>query len=156
VAHEDDDTPEEETGDDGLAPRHHRAIAALLTFSSIEKAARHVGHSDKTLRDWLKRPEFRAAYKRAADEALTEATVQLRAAAPEAVKFLRETLADKNNTHAVRERAASKLLEYAYVRIAGRVEEDDDADGFDGIDFVVVRRPSQTRELEAAKHAGES
>jgi hypothetical protein len=93
----------------GLTDRQRRAIAALLVAHSTPAAARDVGVSTETLRQWLKKPEFRAAYEQAARQRFEDGVHQLRAATSEAVETLRDALHDEHP--AIRVRAAAILLE---------------------------------------------
>ena len=46
-----------------LPRKFEQALAALLSESSVARAAAKVGVSEKTLRNWLKQPDFVAAYR---------------------------------------------------------------------------------------------
>lgn len=53
------------------------AIADLLSRPSIEDAARVIGVQPKTLRRWMREPEFQAAYLLARREAVSQAQARL-------------------------------------------------------------------------------
>jgi hypothetical protein len=46
-----------------LSGKQEQAIQALLACPTIKKAAEQVGVNESTLRGWLKRPVFAAAYR---------------------------------------------------------------------------------------------
>ncbi len=54
--------------------KQEQAIAALLTQPSMEAAARSIGIAVKTLRTWLKVPEFHRSYLDARREVVSQAT----------------------------------------------------------------------------------
>lgn len=62
-----------------LSRKRDQAIAALLTQPTISEAAKAIGVGEKTLRRWLKVPEFMAAYNAARHEVLADARVQMMA-----------------------------------------------------------------------------
>jgi hypothetical protein len=93
----------------GFSERQRRAILTLLTAHSTPAAAKEAGVHSRTLQEWLKKPEFRAAYEQAARERFEDGVHQLRAATSEAVETLRTALHDEHP--AIRVRAASILLE---------------------------------------------
>ena len=45
--------------------KQEEAVAALLTQRNIEEAARSIGVAPNTLLNWMKLPEFQAAYREA-------------------------------------------------------------------------------------------
>ncbi len=53
------------------------AISALLTQRSIEDAARVIGVGVSTLRRWMRRPEFDAAYRQARRDAMWQSIARL-------------------------------------------------------------------------------
>jgi hypothetical protein len=61
--------------------RQEQAVAALLTEPTIEAAARKAGVSERTLKEWLTRPDFAAAYGAARREVLAHAVARLQWAA---------------------------------------------------------------------------
>src|SRR5437764_1056473 len=56
-----------------------RAIAALLSAPTQADAARQVGVSDRTLRNWLQRPLFRASLAQAAKDMMAVTLSRLQA-----------------------------------------------------------------------------
>jgi transposase-like protein len=94
-----------------LTRKREAVIAALLTEPTIEAAARRVGVSDRTLRNWMRRPAFAAAY-RAARRAVVEVAVgRLQQAAAAAVDALTKNLACDNP--AAVNAAAKAIIEQA-------------------------------------------
>src|SRR5262245_60449466 len=73
---------------DKLPRKQEAAISALLTAASITSAAAQVGVSEKTLRNWLKRPGFAAAYAAARHEVLDRTVIWMLAATGKAVRTL--------------------------------------------------------------------
>jgi transposase-like protein len=51
--------------------KREQAIAALLSHSNVDAAARAVGISGNTLLRWTKEPEFEAAYQEARGTAIS-------------------------------------------------------------------------------------
>ncbi len=102
------------------------AIAALLTSRSIRKAAAKSGIAERTLREWLKLPDFLTAY-RAARRAIVETVIgRVQAASVRAVATLERNLKAPRPGYQVR--AASKLLDISVSAVAiadvlTRVEE---------------------------------
>ncbi len=96
-----------------LRPRQHRAVEALLREPTIARAAGAAQVSERTLRRWLQREDFRAAYERVCREALRAALAGLQAAAGEAVQALREVMGDADARPAERVSAARVALDFA-------------------------------------------
>jgi len=88
-----------------------RAIAALLSASTIGDAARAVGIGERTLREWMKVPAFRLAYQDARRELIATAIGRLQAGAGVAVDALVEVA--RHGRPSERIRAASVLLTHA-------------------------------------------
>jgi hypothetical protein len=61
--------------------RREAAIEALLTCATIKDAAVKVGFTDRTLRSWLKEPEFLAQYRAARRQVFDAALGRLQGAA---------------------------------------------------------------------------
>ena len=51
-----------------MTPKKHKALLALLTNPTKERAAEAAGITSKTLRGYLADPEFQAEYKKARSE----------------------------------------------------------------------------------------
>lgn len=98
--------------DHDLRPRETRAVAALLTERTLAGAAQAAGVGEKTIRRWLKRPDFASALRDAQAEAVGDALGRLRAVTGEAVQTLRD-LAVSANSESVRLGAARSILDFA-------------------------------------------
>ena len=78
-----------------MTAKQKRALACLLTASTVQEAARDAKVSYATLRRWLSSdPEFRREYSRALEELVESAAAQARQGMTEAVAVLREIMAD--------------------------------------------------------------
>ena len=98
---------------DGKARLHEMAIAALMSESSIEAAAKRTGITGRTLQTWLTQPEFIAKWSAAKRSIVQAATVRLRAGCIHAIKTLEAVQDDKEAPHAARVTAARTILELA-------------------------------------------
>jgi hypothetical protein len=87
------------------------AVAALLAQPNIAKAAEVAGVHAQTLKNWLKRPDFKAAYRQARREVLHEAIHDLQAGSRQAVATLVECLAAQSAGDRIK--AADRLLSHA-------------------------------------------
>jgi hypothetical protein len=103
-----------------------QALAALLSTPTLADAARVAGISERTLRYWLKRPKFLAAYRRARRQLVEAAVARLQQIAWEAAEALRRNLTCGQPSNEIR--AALGVLEQAakgieLVDLAEQVEE---------------------------------
>jgi hypothetical protein len=89
--------------------KRSQAIAALLRYPTIKKAAAKIEVSEKTLRTWMKSPEFIAAFDTARREALEKAVAQLHGTATDAVTALKQAL--RSGDEKVKVRAALGILD---------------------------------------------
>jgi hypothetical protein len=96
---------------DKLSRTQEKAIAALLSTSTIGEAAKACGVNDATLWRWLQLPDFQAAYRAARRQVVERAVSELQAATGEAVEALKRNLHCENP--AVEIRAAQIILEQA-------------------------------------------
>lgn len=87
------------------------AIAALLTEPTVEAAAAKAGIAAATLRRWLQRPEFLAAYRAARRRVVESAIARLQAAAEKAVAALERNLTGRRASNQIR--AAVAILDRA-------------------------------------------
>jgi hypothetical protein len=94
-----------------LTPEREKAVAALVTHTTIEAAAAAVGMSRRTLQRWKQEPTFAAAYRAARQSVIESTTNQLRNATGKAVDKL-ESLLDGREDVACR--AAIAILDRAY------------------------------------------
>lgn len=90
----------------------HKGIDALLTEPTVGKAAVKAGVSERTLRVWLKRPDFRAAYRDTAKQFLERTLHRLQADSGRAADVLREGM-QSDQPMALRIRAAVELLSHS-------------------------------------------
>ena len=93
-----------------MTARQQKALAALLTTSSKAAAARAAGISDRTLRDYLSDPTFRAAYEKAFGDMVEDATRQAKQSLSPALSTLREIVEDKGEDTQARISAARAIL----------------------------------------------
>jgi hypothetical protein len=89
------------------------AVAALLTQRNIDEAARSIGASPNTLLNWMKVPEFRAAYREAKRAAFSQAVARLQRGMPVAVATMLKLMADTATRASVRARAADSVMNHA-------------------------------------------
>jgi hypothetical protein len=108
------------------------AIAALMSKSSMEEAARSVGIDAKTLSRWIKDPTFETAYREARETAFSQSLARLQESAGLAVTTLLEIMRDKKTAAALRVRAADLVLVHA-----GRVTE--------GVNIVAADKTPRSR-----------
>jgi hypothetical protein len=94
-----------------LSRKQEQAIAALLSKSSIVKAAAAAGVAEKTLRLWLKDASFQDAYRTARREVVEGSIARLQRATVAAVRTLRKALTCGHSATEVR--AAIAILEHA-------------------------------------------
>ncbi len=106
-----------------MTTKQDRAVLALLTCRTIADAAKVAGVSERTLRRWLKQPEFQQALARERAQVFAAVTGRLTRYATAAVDFLYKVMRSKNTTPAdsVRVRAARVLLTSAIAVRCGEV-----------------------------------
>ena len=92
----------------GKSHKRDQAVAALLTQATIAEAAASVGISEKTLRRWLRDPQFAADHRAAQRQAVELAIAGLKQATGEAVATLRRNLTV--GVPSVEVRAATEIL----------------------------------------------
>ena len=107
-----------------FARKMEAAIAALVSRPSIEDAARTAGVAEKTLRRWMREPEFNAQYLRARREGVYQAVARMQQATGAAGLTMLKLMTDPNVPAAVRLRAAECVFDRA---IKGIELEDIDA-----------------------------
>ena len=89
------------------------AIAALVTRQSIEDAARVAGVAEKTLRRWMREPQFNAQYLQARREGVHQAVGRMQHATGAAGVTILKLMTDPNVPGAVRLRAAECVFHLA-------------------------------------------
>ena len=102
------------------------AIAALLAEPSIEKAALAANVKPRTLRSWLTRPDFQAAFRQARQQLLQQTTDRLLALTRTAAETLQRNMACGHPASEIR--AADLVLTHAakgveVLDLGRRVEE---------------------------------
>jgi hypothetical protein len=95
-----------------VTPKKHKALLALLTNPTKERAAEAAGITSKTLRGYLADPEFQAEYKKAFADLVEDATRKVQQTLEPAVAVLREIMEDRSENGQVRVSAARSVLEY--------------------------------------------
>ena len=95
-----------------MTPKKQKALVALLTQPTKEKAAAAAGITSKTLRSYLDNPEFQAEYRKAFAQLVEGATRQAQRTLDPAIAVLREIMQDGGENGQVRVSAARSVLEY--------------------------------------------
>ena len=95
-----------------MTPKKQKALVALLTQPTKEKAAAAAGITSKTLRGYLDDPEFQTEYRKVFTELVEDATRKVQQTLDPAVAVLREIMEDRDETGQVRVTAARSVLEY--------------------------------------------
>lgn len=95
-----------------MTPKQQKALAALLTYPTHEKAAEAAGITSRTLRQYLQDHEFQEAYVAAVRNMVDEATRQAQSSLSPALATLKEITEDTAQTATARIQAARSLLEY--------------------------------------------
>ncbi len=96
-----------------MTPKMQKALLALLTSPTREKAAAVAGITSKTLRGYLANPEFQSEYKKAFGNMVEDATRQSQQALAPALATLREIVEDREENTQARISAARSVLEYS-------------------------------------------
>jgi hypothetical protein len=96
-----------------LGRKQEEAIAALLSYGTIEKAARAVGITPRTLHRWLQDAEFQAAYRQARHDAVSQSMARLQQGSSAATTVLLRVMLDESTPVSVRVRAADSVLNHA-------------------------------------------
>lgn len=99
---------------DGLTPKQVKAVEALLTQPTIQKAAETSGVSYTQLRRWLAETGFSEAYRRARSVLFESTLSGLQSVVSDAVKTLHSIMNDESNAASVRVNAAGKLMEAGF------------------------------------------
>lgn len=91
--------------------KQERAISALLNAPSLREAAKEAGISEATLHRWLKKDDFKTAYREAKKELVNHAIYRLQHATGKAVNALEAVIDDKESPASARVSAAKTILE---------------------------------------------
>jgi hypothetical protein len=96
---------------DKYSRKREQAIAALLNCPSIASAAKSIGVSERTLRMWMKKPQFAAAYRRARVDIVEHSVAQVQLLTGVVPTALKEVL--RKGTPGERLRAISLIMDFA-------------------------------------------
>jgi len=99
------------------------AIAALLTQKNYEEAARATGIHLKTLKRWMRLPEFIEEYRRARWEIVEQAYARIQQNSGAATSVLLKLMADPATPAPSRIRAALGIFELAHVEQQRTLDE---------------------------------
>lgn len=99
-------------GFDYTMTKHENIMAALLTSSTKIEAASKAGISDRQLRRYLDKPEFKAEYQRRKAAMVEAATTQLQNSLTGAVTALSEIAENPKAAKTARIQAARAILLY--------------------------------------------
>jgi transposase-like protein len=94
--------------------KREKALAALLSKPTIVSAARQVGVTERTLREWLRDSEFSALYRERRLAFLQETTAGMQRATSDALTALKSVMKSTKAPAIARVMAAVRVLEYAY------------------------------------------
>jgi hypothetical protein len=90
--------------------KKEEAILALLTQQNVDEAAKAIGIAPNTLLNWLKLPEFDAAYREARRLAFRQSVARLQQASSAAVSTLLKVMVDPGTPASTKVRAADSVL----------------------------------------------
>jgi hypothetical protein len=96
-----------------FARKKEAAIVALLAQPNIEGAAKVAGVAPNTLLNWMKDPEFDAAYRQAKRLAFGHAIARLQQASSAAAATLLRVMVDSSTPASAKIRAADSVLAHA-------------------------------------------
>jgi hypothetical protein len=94
-----------------LPRKKEEAIAALLTHSTFQAAADSVGIGVATLWRWSRDQCFQESYREARRKIVEQAVAQIQNAMTEAVRTLRDVMAESGATASARVSAAKAVLD---------------------------------------------
>jgi len=97
-----------------LSRKQEQAIVALLEKPTVEKAAQQAGLAEKTLRLWMKKPEFQKAYRQARLQLVDEAIKQLQNSCTVAAQTLKAIAIDKQTPPASRVSACKGIFDLVF------------------------------------------
>lgn len=95
----------------GISRNQKKALAALLTCSTVEQAAAQAGLCEATIYTYLRDDAFKAELRALQDRTINAATAALSGLAGDAIGVLRDALGDQEATTATRVRAALGVLD---------------------------------------------
>jgi len=94
-----------------LSRNQEKAIAALLSNTSIPGAAKEVGIGERTLWRWLQIESFQRAYRDARGQVVRQAVAQVQNTMSEAVSTLREIMTNSEAPASARVTAARAIID---------------------------------------------
>lgn len=95
-----------------MTARQTKALAALLTQPTKEKAAKAAGIGLTTLKTYLSDPDFLTEYEKALGGLIEDAATQARQVLSPALSCLKEIIADDGQRADIRIQACRAALEY--------------------------------------------
>ena len=95
-----------------LPARQEKAIAALMSCTSVLKAAEQAGVGERTLHSWLRQPAFAAAYRSARRESFSHAIAMTQRYAGHAVQALAKVMTEPSAPWTARVQAAVAILRF--------------------------------------------
>jgi hypothetical protein len=98
---------------DDLRPRQLLAVATLIQHATMRQAAEAAKVSERTLRNWMKLPEFRAELRRYCREAFGRGMAMIQEATPKAIATLTTILDSRTASASARVSAAIGILKLA-------------------------------------------
>lgn len=99
--------------EDGLSLKQERAMAALLSEPTVEKAAVAAGVSKQTLYRWLDEPAFGATFRKLRRQSFSHAISRTQHYLPRALHTLMRVMADKDASASARVSAATAVIKFA-------------------------------------------
>lgn len=93
-----------------LKPKQARAISALLTSKTFEEAARLTDVTTRTLREWMKIPEFSIELQRQEDELTDEIRRRLASGTSKALQALEGVITEGNDAN--KRQAAAAWIDF--------------------------------------------
>jgi hypothetical protein len=96
-----------------LGRKKEQAIAALLSQRGIEDAARVANISARTLRRWMRLPDFQTEYLQARRDVVLQTNARIQQNSGAAASVLLKLMADSTTPASVRARASQCILEHA-------------------------------------------
>jgi transposase-like protein len=96
-----------------LPKQQDKAILALISEGTVERAAKKVGVSERTLYRWLKEPEFKRAYQEFKRESFGQAIGLLQRYSSTCVNVLAKIATDSASPPQARVSAATNMLRIA-------------------------------------------
>lgn len=96
-----------------MTPNQERALAALMTARSLKDAAQEAGIDYRTMRRYMKDPDFLTEYRRITGEILSEARMRAQQSIAPALDTLHGICTDLEAKNGDRIAAARSVLEWA-------------------------------------------